>query len=274
MTRFATSDVSDLIGFSPNQLRHYARRGLLEPERGTRGEYQFSFQDIVLLRAIKRLLSDQVSPRRALRILLKLKQDPEHFESLSAIKLFVEGREVVAQQAQALWDAESGQGVFDFSAASPARVVARMVDGNVPADGDIIIGELDSDDWYNLGLDLEEGDPARAIEAYRHALQLDPGNIDAYVNLGRLYQLGANIRSAKRCYEIALRQAPDHQLALYNLGTLFDELDELDMAIEQYRRALLVPDAHYNLARIHEMRGDELSARRHLRSYHELLERR
>ena len=115
--------------------------------------------------------------------------------------------------------------------------------------------ELDSDDWYNLGLDLEDADPERAPEAYLRAVALDPNNADAHVNLGRLYQLKGHLKPARRCYRKALECVPDHQLALYNLGTLFDELDELDTAAEYYRQALRIPDAHYNLARICEIRG-------------------
>ena len=32
------------------------------------------------------------------------------------------------------------------------------------------------------------------------------------------------------------------------------------------------PDAHYNLARIFELKGDELAAQRHMRNYRKLLD--
>ena len=59
MTGYATRDVSELIGFNADQVRHYVRRGLLTPERGGRGEYRFSFQDVVLLRTAKGLVDAQ-----------------------------------------------------------------------------------------------------------------------------------------------------------------------------------------------------------------------
>ena len=65
---------------------------------------------------------------------------------------------------------------------------------------------------------------------------------------------------------------PNHQLALYNLGTVFDELNELESAADFYQRAPSVPDAHFNLARISELLGDELSARRHMRQYRQLVD--
>ena len=92
------------------------------------------------------------------------------------------------------------------------------------------------------------------------------------MNLGRLYQLSSDLKNAARHYQLALATRPDHQLANYNLGTIFDEQDDCDRAERFYRKANLVPDAHYNLARIHELAGDEINARRHLRLYHRLID--
>jgi tetratricopeptide (TPR) repeat protein len=90
--------------------------------------------------------------------------------------------------------------------------------------------------------------------------------------LGRLYQLDGQLKYAKRHYQLALKARPEHQLANYNMGTIFDELDELERASDFYQKAPEVPDAHYNLARILELDGDEISAQRHLRAYQSLLE--
>ncbi len=270
MTGYATRDVSELIGFNADQVRHYVRRGLLTPERGGRGEYRFSFQDVVLLRTAKGLLDAQVSSRRAYRVLLKLKSELSAMKSLSAVRIYADGNNVVVREDSSMWNAESGQGHLNFAVSELEGNVAALDRRNVeklPA-----TAELDSDDWYNLGLDLEEIDPDRAPEAYLRAIALDPTNADAHVNVGRLYQMKGQLKAARRYYRKALEFVSDHQLALYNLGTLFDELEELDTAAEYYRRALRIPDAHYNLARICEMRGDELAALRHLRRYQQLLE--
>jgi tetratricopeptide (TPR) repeat protein len=270
MTGYATRDVSELIGFNADQVRHYVRRGLLTPERGGRGEYRFSFQDVVLLRTAKGLLDAHVSSRRAYRVLLKLKSELSTVKSLSAVRIVADGNSVVVREDSSMWNAESGQGHLNFAVSELAGNVAALDRRNseqLPA-----TAELDSDDWYNLGLDLEEIDPDRAPEAYLRAIALDPTNADAHVNLGRMYQMKGQLKAARRYYRKALEFVSDHQLALYNLGTLFDELEELDTAAEYYRQALRIPDAHYNLARICEIRGDELAALRHLRRYQQLLE--
>jgi tetratricopeptide (TPR) repeat protein len=271
MSGYATRDVSDLIGLKPAQVRHYAHRGLLRPTRGRHGEYRFSFQDVVLLRTAKGLLDARVSARKAYKVLLKLKSELDSVKTLTSLRIYAEGSNVVVREENSLWNAETGQGHLDFSVQSLADNVAALAERNFNAAQ--ALDELDSDDWYNLGLDLEEVDPERAPEAYERAISLDPSNADAHVNLGRLAQLRGNLKQAKRCYERALVEAPDHALAFYNLGTLFDELEELDTAIDYYRQAEIVPDAHFNLARIYELKGDELASLRHMRRYRALLVR-
>jgi tetratricopeptide (TPR) repeat protein len=269
MSEYATHDVSELIGLSAAQIRHYAHRGLLSPSRGRRGEYRFTFQDVVLLRTAKGLLDARVPARRAYRVLLKLKSQLDAAKSLSAVRIFADGANVVVRDDHSLWNVETGQGHLDFAAKALADNVAALAERSRESG---TIEELDSDDWYNLGLDLEEEDPERAPEAYQRAIALDPGNVDAYVNLGRLFQLCGQIKQARKLYRLALERKPEHALALYNLGTIFDELDELDSAADYYRRAQVVPDAHFNLARIYELKGDELAAVRHMRRYRQLLD--
>jgi tetratricopeptide (TPR) repeat protein len=270
MGGYSTREVADLIGMKPDQVRHYVRRALIEPVRGDKGEYRFNFQDVVLLRTAKGLLDANVSARKANKALLKLQSELAHVESLASVRIFADGSHVVVREDNQLWDAESGQAQLDFSVAELADNVASLANRNliIAKEGDA----FDSDEWYNLGLDLEEVDPDRAPEAYRRAIEMNPDNADAHVNLGRLMQLKGNLKLAKRHYEKALHAVANHQLAFYNLGTVFDELDEVDKAAEYYRRAPSVPDAHYNLARIYEIQGDELSAQRHLRSYRTLLD--
>lgn len=273
MSGYTTSEVSELIGLKPTQVRHFVRRSLLEPQRGHRGEFRFDFQDVVLLRTAKGLLDSRVSSRRALRALLKVRSGLPGHKGLAAVRIFADGSNVLVREANRLWEAETGQEHFDFEQPEPARQVAVARLGN--REEAIVVREpdtLDSDDWYNLGLDLEDARSPRAMDAYRKAIELNPNNADAYVNLGRLLQLQGDLKRAKRHYEQALDLVPKHQLALYNLGTVFDELSELDAAADYYLRAPAVPDAHFNLARIFELLGDELAARRHMRHYRQMVE--
>ena len=267
---YTTGEVADLIGLTHDQVRQYVKRGIVEPKRGGRREYRFSFQDVVLLRTAKGLLDDKVPARKAISALTKLKGRLPEATPLASLRIFADGKDVVVRAEKELWDAESGQGHLDFgvpAAAEASGEVARIADREL---GDS--EELGSHEWYNLGLDYEDVDVQRAKEAYARAIALNTDNADAHVNLGRLFQLQGDLKRAKRHYGLALGANSGHELAIYNTGTVFDELDELSMAAQYYHRAPGVPDAHYNLARIFELRGDEVSSLRHLRTYRQLLD--
>ena len=276
---FSTREVAQATNLSPARVRAFVRRGLLSPRRGGNGALRFSFQDMAFLRTAGRLLGTDVSTRRTVAALTALHRQVTRRGdggALAGLTLAANGNAVVLREDNALWDAETGQGHLDF--------VPRLARGHVvtigrpaapagaraprAAAGD----ELDSDDWYNLGLEFEETMPRKAPQAYRRAIDINPANADAHVNLGRLFQVQGNLKRAKRHYQMALHAIPGHQLALYNLGTIFDELDEPDTALGYYHQAPDVPDSHYNTARIFEMRGDEVASRRHMRRYRGLVE--
>lgn len=270
---YRTREVAQLIGLKPEMIRRVVYNGLIEPVRGRGNEFRFSFQDMILLRTAKGLMDADVSPRRTISALVKLRDRLDadgRRRPLSSMRIVAEGSNVMVREQDSLWDAETGQGHFAFDVESLAGEVCTLAKRNldVARQSD----DLDSDDWYNLGLDLEETAPDKAPEAYRRAIALNPANADAHVNLGRLFQIRGDLRRAKRHYQSALEAVAEHQLALYNLGTVFDELDELDSAVSFYHQAPQIPDAHYNLARIFEVRGDELAFRRHMRHYESLVE--
>lgn len=294
---YTTREVADTLGLAQQRVRRYRQRLLLAPKRDDNGEYRFSFQDMVLLRTAKSLLDADVAPQRALAALAKLRDSAE--KPLSALRVSADGGSVVVREGDTLWNAETGQGHLCFArdrfgqvhvwsrrsadgeaegngataplagGAHEAKLGAR--DAHGPA-GSPTAEDLDSDDWYNLGLDLEDADPAQAPAAYQRSIALNPGNADAHVNLGRIYQVRGDVKRATRHYQMALNAMPNHQLARYNLGTVFDQLGEIEAALACYRQAPKVPDAHYNLARIFELRGDELATLRHMRNYKKLVE--
>ena len=132
MGGYSTQEVADLIGMKPDQVRHYVRRQLLDPERGTRGEFRFGFRDVVLLRTAKGLLDSKVSSRRAYRVLLKLQEELESVSALSSVRIFADGNTVVVRQDNRLWEAESGQVQLDFTVSELAANVADLAQRNLP----------------------------------------------------------------------------------------------------------------------------------------------
>ncbi|MBV1906670.1 MAG: tetratricopeptide repeat protein [Pseudomonadales bacterium] len=270
MVSYSTRNVAEFIGLSPDRVRRYVHRGVLEPERNIRGHFNFEFQDVVLMRTAKRLLDAKVSPKKTLKLLVKIKSNIEVAQKLASVRIYACGQSVLVRNRKALWNADTGQGILDFDN-RPVQFALTSLHG--PDLMELLEGEeLDTDDWYNLGLDLEEMDGERAPIAYARAIELDADNLDAHVNLGRLEQIQGNLEMARQRYMRALTLNKEHQLANYNMGTLCDEVNQLDAAQAYYLKASEVPDAHFNLARIFELRGDEVTSFRHLRHYKRLLE--
>src|SRR5205823_6827163 len=265
MSGYGAQEVAKMLGLSTGQVRAWVRAGFLEPSRGPRGELRFSFQDLVLLRTAKGLVSARIPPRRVRSALRKLKDQLPEGRPLRAVRIRAEGDRIVVGDGRASWSPESGQVLFDFGARELARKVAPL---HLRAE--------DASDWYERACDLEEAAPAQAREAYRRALDLDPSLADAWVNLGRLLHEAGQARPAAEHYRSAIELDPGNSTALFNLGVALEDLRMPGEAILAYRTALAADagcaDAHYNLAHLYERTGDPAAALRHLRTYRKLVQ--
>src|SRR5436190_24126101 len=111
---FTVREVSAMLGLSASQIRAYAARGVLKPERGERGELRFGFEDLVILRTAGELTAAQVPERRVRRVLRRLREQLPEEQSLTGVRLAADGQRVVAREGESVWNPESGQKLFDF----------------------------------------------------------------------------------------------------------------------------------------------------------------
>src|SRR6059036_1276107 len=280
MKGYTSQDVARLLGLTVAQVRGFARDGFLTPPprpprsgRGVRRKLQFSFQDLVILRTAKALVAARIPARRIRRALKNLRQQLPQGRSLAELRIVAEGDRIVVSDGTTAWNPESGQTHLDFAvsdlASRAAPIARRTAQAARAAEAD-----LDGEDWYELGLELEAVEPGEAQDAYRRALELDAHHADAHVNLGRLLHEQGLIEEAERHYRLALRERPEHATAAFNLGIALEDLNRPTDAIEAYRAALAVEprlaDAHYNVARLYERLGKKAAALRHLSSYERL----
>jgi len=277
MRGYPTPDVARLLRLSSAQVRSYARAAGLTPARGARGEYRFSFQDLIVLRAAKDLIAQRIAPARVRRALRKLAQQLPRGRSVTELRITAEGDRVVARDGEAAWNPESGQMTLDFAIADLADEVAPLARGRVEA-FEAAATDRTADEWYDLGLDLEPVEPAEAADAYRRCLELDPDHPDAHVNLGRLLHEQGRLQAAEAHYRRALPGRRGHALAAFNLGTVLEDLGRLDEAMDAYEQALerdpSFADAHFNVALLYEKAGDRQHALRHLKTYKAIVEGR
>jgi len=272
MKGYSVRDVARMLDLSVGQVRSYARSGLVDPHRGLRGEYRFGFQDLVLLRTAKGLLSRRIPPQRVRTALNRLKQQLPADGSLSSVQISAHGNRIVVQRAGRSWQPESGQALLVFESdkgeEARKRPIAEPPEREIPG--------LDAEDWFRLGGELEQGAPEQSREAYRRALELEPRHVDARINLGRLLHEAREWEAAEKHYRMALADRGDDSTALFNLAVVLEDLGRRRDAMDAYRATVAADpeyaDAFFNLARLHEQAGDRKSALRYLKTYRRLTE--
>ncbi len=271
MPGYSTREVAELLDLTAAKVRSFARDGLLSP-RPEDGNWSFSFQDIVLLRAAKELERQRLSARKIRRALRALRERLPARRPLTSLRIAAAGDQVVVHEQGRAWQPESGQTLLDFTVAEMALAAAPIVQAHAAAQADTL---TDAEDWFLTGLDLESvGAAHQAAEAYTEATRLDPEHAEARINLGRLAHAHHDTRAATAHYRAALAAQPQHPTALFNLGVALEDDNDLPGAIEAYRSVLRVApdhaDTHYNLARLLETTGEAAAALRHLARYREL----
>lgn len=114
---------------------------------------------------------------------------------------------------------------------------------------------------------LETVDPAAAVAAYRQAIAADPHDEDAYLNLGSLLEDREGLESALEAYLRGAAACPASALLRFNCGVAFQMLSAYQEAEAWYLDALALDaslaDAHHNLSMIYIESGDEQRAIRH-----------
>ena len=219
MKGYSTQNVAELLELSPELIREIARAGILEPARTAGNHYRFDFQDIIVLRTAKELMQAGVRRAEINHALFNLKSKLPSNRPLTSLRIAGDGGAVVIREADQVYDAATGQIHFNFAVADLAGTVAPLA--RQAAEEAQASDQLSSDDWFDLGVDLEAVSPQDAPAAYLRALELDPYHSDAHVNIGRLLQEAGEYESAEEHYNHALDVERDNVLAAFNLGTLF-----------------------------------------------------
>lgn len=276
MTGYSSRDVARMLDLSVGQVRSWARAGLIRPKRGPRGAYRFSFQDLVLLRTAKGLLAARIPTRKVRAAIGRLKEQLPAGRSLTQVRISADGDSVVVRDGRTVWNPESGQTCFDFEVSDLAQKVAPLV--RQAAEQAFSAEEgLSSEDWFELGLDLESAEPRKARDAYYRSVSLNPANADGHVNLGRLLHEAREPGAAEAHYRLALAARPGDPTALFNLAVSLEDLGRSEEAIETYQEAIVVDpacaDAYFNLARLYEQRGNAAKALQNLSAYRKLTRR-
>ena len=276
MTGYTTRQVAEILGLTEERVRSFARAGLLDSEHEPGKPLRFSFQDIVLLRAARELLDQNVPPRRVRAALLSLRVQLPHGRPLSAVRVSAQGERVLVRDEDTAWEPETGQVALDFSVRELAVRVEPFAPDVAAPEHAAADDEQSADDWYDVALDLEAVSVDKALAAYRRAIALDPGHAEAHLNLGRLLHERGDLEGAESHYRQACAAQPDNALAAFNLGVALEDKGAARDAMATYHRALKLDPgmaaAHFNLGRLCEATGDKAGALQHLARYKRIQE--
>lgn len=250
-------------------LRALVAAGFVTPTRGARNAWQFSFQDLIVLRTAQALVDANVPPRRITQSLKALRKRLPESMPLSGLRIRAVGDRVVVSERDGRWQADSGQYLLAFEG-DPAQGALGVIETKAPS-------AAAEPDWFERAVALESTDAAAARAAYTRALAHEPARADARLNLGRLLHEAGDLEAAENMYREALRLGSRDPLLHFNLGVLLEDMQRKADAMQAYEAALRedaeFADGHYNLALLYEECGRAKDAIRHMARYRKLTQR-
>jgi tetratricopeptide (TPR) repeat protein len=271
MASYSVRDVERVLRLSPTATRRLIKAGFVQPTRGARREYRFSFQDLIVLRTARALIDAKIPARRIHRSLESLRRGLPETIPLSGLSISAIGDSVVVRDGDSHRQVDSGQYLLGLDV-TVTNGVLQVIEHRRPEEPEPTAANAD---WFAQALTLESSNPEDALVAWRHAVDEDPGNAAAWINWGRLLHEQGETQRAADVYRRALDQVGPEPLLLFNQAVLLEDLGNPAEAVAAYQSALEndpdMADCHYNLARLYESLGQEQQAIRHLGRYRRLL---
>jgi len=276
MDTYSVRDVERVLRLPQSTIRGLIKAGFVDPARGARREYRFSFQDLIVLRAARALIDANVSKRKINRALKDLRQHLPETLPLSGLSISAVGDRVVVRDGKAHWQVDDGQYLLGLDVTIEGGVL-RVIERNEERSEEPAASTATNvdEDWFSKAIELEQSDPKAALAAYERAVKADQTDASAWINWGRLLHERGNTKEAERVYRRALEQSEPDALLHFNFGVLLEDLERVQDALEAYQHAIeedpALADGHYNLARLYEALGKEQHAIRHLGQYRRLI---
>src|SRR5688572_26130625 len=283
MQTYSVRDVERVLRLSRSTVRGLIDVGFVKPTRGPRRELQFSFQDMIVLRAARALIDAKLPRRRILRSLEDLRRHLPDAVPMSGLSICAVGDRVVVRDGKSQFQVDDGQYVLGLDVSvenGVLRVVEHQEDRNKErADARTPTAaqkqEPSAEELFNEAIDIESTDPRAAQKLYERSVGMDPENVSAWINWGRLLHERGETRQAESVYQRARTACGTDPTLMFNLGVLMDDLGRTGPAIEAYQAAIgedpSLADCHYNLARLYESLGQPQHAIRHLGQYRRLV---
>jgi tetratricopeptide (TPR) repeat protein len=196
----------------------------------------------------------------------------------SGQQLSSEAEAALRGSIQRLLDAQDGARGSAAQKLADGDVEGALADLNTAAiEGERAAAGL-AETWQEIGALAFMNDTFTAMDAYRRATELAPGNIQAQVMLGSLYMRTGRFEDAQRLYQNMLYEAEDDATtarALASLGVVALARDDLEQAEMNIRDSLEINEKLGNVAAqaqdlndlgdIYRLNGDFSKAEQYMR---------
>lgn len=269
---FSPREVAKLLGLTVARLRSLDKSQIVSPSAIRNGRRAYTFQDLIALRATHGLLTQRIRLKDVVQAIGALRRAlPRVTRPLQELRIVSDGRKVVVQAEDGVYEPVSGQMVLDFRVDNLRDDIVRVLRHEPQG-----LRARSAYDLYMRASALDE-DPATFDEAetlYKKATELDPQLAIAYTNLGNIRFRRGDEAGAEALYRKALEIDERQPEAHYNLGYVMLERGYASRAVTYFEAAIKTDprfaDAHFNLAMAYEALADKARARVHWKRYLEL----
>jgi tetratricopeptide (TPR) repeat protein len=228
----------------------------------------YSFSELLQITKIRDLRASKVRPAMIRASLQAMLQQAAGMANplLETGAYSVSHRRIVFRHAGKAVEPIRGQFMLDFEPEAKVLEARSAKVSQIPATDNV-------QDLFARGVALEDDAASQsdAIECYKRVLQAEPGHAAAHINLGTIFYNRNDYNLAEKHYRASVEADPRYALGYFDLGNVLDETGRLEEAVNAYQTAIkLAPtyaDAHYNLALAYEKLKQPRLALRHWKAY-------
>jgi tetratricopeptide (TPR) repeat protein len=230
----------------------------------------YSFFDLLQIKKVRDLCARRVRPAVIRQSLEAMQKQVAGMENpLLEAGAYTTGHRIAFRHNGKLVEPIAGQFMFDFAPAD--KVVTPASKSSAVRKPELV--ETNVVALFAQGIAQEENPETQleAIHTYQKVLDMEPEHAAAHINLGTLYYNRQEYNLAEKHYRRAIEIDPRYALAYFDLGNVLDETGRVSEAIQTYKTALqfapTYADAHYNLALAYEKIKEARKALKHWRAY-------
>jgi MerR-like DNA binding protein/tetratricopeptide repeat protein len=258
---FSTRSAARILAVSPDRIRYWVKRRLVEPSARRGRRFRFAFNDLLLMRMAKDLLPRHHHVGLFQRCFDRVRDFLEAGRPVTSIKLHNDEGRIVLSDGAALIEIETGQMLLRFGPHQSGTIEDRFGPARVR-------------ERFEEARRMAETDPLRALTLYSDLLGREPSNFEAHMRMATLLEHEGDLAGALRHLLGAAVIVPANTEVNLRLGTLYRLREESENALQSFQRAVecdpLSIEAHRQLAELYDRAGRKRESLRHLSAIHRL----